>query len=142
MSATFTCPRCSATSANPTDLAEGYCGACHAWTASRGVVDFREVSFPWPEQGGPWMLTVDVAAVDGRATVVGLHVCSYVAGMDGEGGPVRIPGPQGLTEVTHAVVRGLKMGQIADTARAMLAPPVLTHDPVKLRACLQEWMSR
>lgn len=30
--ATFTCPRCGMSSAHPTDLAEGYCGACHAWT--------------------------------------------------------------------------------------------------------------
>jgi hypothetical protein len=29
----FTCPRCGRTSYNPTDLTEGYCGACHDWTA-------------------------------------------------------------------------------------------------------------
>jgi uncharacterized Zn finger protein (UPF0148 family) len=28
----FTCPRCRLTSYHPTDLAEGYCGACHAFT--------------------------------------------------------------------------------------------------------------
>jgi hypothetical protein len=28
----FTCPRCGATSHNPNDVEEGYCGRCHAWT--------------------------------------------------------------------------------------------------------------
>jgi hypothetical protein len=28
----FTCPRCGRTSHNPADVAEGYCGACHAFT--------------------------------------------------------------------------------------------------------------
>jgi hypothetical protein len=28
----FTCPRCSMTSHNPTDIVEGYCGNCHEWT--------------------------------------------------------------------------------------------------------------
>jgi len=28
----FVCPRCSKASASATDLAEGYCGNCHAWT--------------------------------------------------------------------------------------------------------------
>lgn len=30
--ATFTCPRCEASSAHPRDIAEGYCGRCHDWT--------------------------------------------------------------------------------------------------------------
>ena len=29
----FDCPRCGRTSANPNDYREGYCGACHDWTA-------------------------------------------------------------------------------------------------------------
>jgi Zn finger protein HypA/HybF involved in hydrogenase expression len=29
----FTCPRCGRVSHNPTDIAEGYCGACHDRTA-------------------------------------------------------------------------------------------------------------
>lgn len=29
----FACPRCHRTSWNPNDLREGYCGACHDWTA-------------------------------------------------------------------------------------------------------------
>lgn len=29
----FTCPRCGRTSYNRTDIDEGYCGACHDWTA-------------------------------------------------------------------------------------------------------------
>lgn len=31
----FTCPRCRRTSYHPTDVAEGYCGACHDWTRAR-----------------------------------------------------------------------------------------------------------
>lgn len=31
---TFTCPRCRRTSHNPNDVREGYCGACHDWTAA------------------------------------------------------------------------------------------------------------
>lgn len=31
--ASVTCPRCTATSHNPHDVAHGYCGACHAWTS-------------------------------------------------------------------------------------------------------------
>ena len=30
----FTCPRCGRSSSHPTDLAEGYCGACHDWTGT------------------------------------------------------------------------------------------------------------
>lgn len=30
--ASYTCPVCNRTSYNPTDAAEGYCGACHEWT--------------------------------------------------------------------------------------------------------------
>lgn len=26
------CPRCGRLTRNPTDIAQGYCGACHAWT--------------------------------------------------------------------------------------------------------------
>ena len=29
---TFTCPVCGAVSSHPEDLANGYCGACHAFT--------------------------------------------------------------------------------------------------------------
>jgi histidine triad (HIT) family protein len=32
MTDSFTCPRCGATSHNPNDVREGYCGRCHAWT--------------------------------------------------------------------------------------------------------------
>lgn len=31
----FTCPRCQRSSYSPIDLVEGYCGACHDWTATR-----------------------------------------------------------------------------------------------------------
>jgi ribosomal protein L37E len=29
----ITCPRCGKTSHHPTDVAEGYCGNCHAYTS-------------------------------------------------------------------------------------------------------------
>jgi ribosomal protein S27AE len=29
----ITCPRCGMTSHNPHDIAQGYCGNCHDWTA-------------------------------------------------------------------------------------------------------------
>lgn len=32
----FTCPDCGATSHHPDDVANGYCGRCHAFTGSRG----------------------------------------------------------------------------------------------------------
>lgn len=32
--ACVTCPRCGRTSRHPTDVAEGYCGACHDWTSA------------------------------------------------------------------------------------------------------------
>lgn len=32
-----TCPRCWATSHNPNDVREGYCGACHEWTLRPGA---------------------------------------------------------------------------------------------------------
>jgi hypothetical protein len=31
----ITCPECGLTSYNPTDIAEGFCGACHDWTGPR-----------------------------------------------------------------------------------------------------------
>jgi ribosomal protein L37AE/L43A len=30
---TITCPVCKRTSHHPTDVVEGYCGACHDWTS-------------------------------------------------------------------------------------------------------------
>lgn len=30
----FCCPRCGGVSANPTDMEEGYCGNCHAFTGA------------------------------------------------------------------------------------------------------------
>jgi hypothetical protein len=30
--ACFTCPCCGAVSHHPVDVAQGYCGWCHAWT--------------------------------------------------------------------------------------------------------------
>jgi ribosomal protein S27AE len=35
LATSFTCPKCGATSHNPNDLREGYCGRCHEWTRAR-----------------------------------------------------------------------------------------------------------
>lgn len=83
--------------------------------------DDTPAMFPWPEPGGPWFIRVDLAVVDNRPQVVGLHLESFGRGEDEEGEPVRVPGPQGLTEVTHNVVRDLRMGQIAESARRAFA---------------------
>jgi hypothetical protein len=45
----FTCPRCGRVSHHPTDLAEGYCGACHDWTGvpvTKGLTMDKRV-LPW-----------------------------------------------------------------------------------------------
>lgn len=54
---TFTCPQCSATSANPTDIAEGYCGVCHDWTAPRGVTTDNIEAMARIREGMAKMLT-------------------------------------------------------------------------------------
>jgi hypothetical protein len=36
-----TCPRCKRTTHHPTDIAEGYCGACHDWTSDPSVMTAR-----------------------------------------------------------------------------------------------------
>lgn len=36
MTASFSCPRCGAVSHHPDDVAQGYCGRCHDWTAPAG----------------------------------------------------------------------------------------------------------
>lgn len=33
----FECPRCGRVSHHPDDIREGYCGACHDWTARRAT---------------------------------------------------------------------------------------------------------
>lgn len=78
MSETITCPRCGATSANPTDIAEGYCGHCHDWTAVRagqrwqfehGGVDFDIVVTE---------LALDGDIVHGKLVSTGLPAISSV----------------------------------------------------------------
>ncbi len=46
--ASITCPVCGRTSHHPTDVAEGYCGACHDWTSPPAAS--REV----PKQEPPY----------------------------------------------------------------------------------------
>lgn len=79
------------------------------------------VTLPWPEPGGPWTVRLDIARIDGRAQVVGLHIQSYAESAGGDGQPSRVPGPHGLTQVSHAVVRQIRMGQLAELGRRALA---------------------
>lgn len=84
--------------------------------------DDTRVVLGWPDAvKGPWYLDVDLAQVDGRTQVVGLHIRSYIDGRDQAGNRMLVPGPQGLLELTHAVVRDLRMGQIAESARRLFA---------------------
>jgi hypothetical protein len=85
------------------------------------LTDDPGVVLRWPDPDGPWYLRLDLANVDGRAQVVGLHIQSYVEGVDEHDQPLRVPGPRGLAEVTHAVVRDIKMGQIAESGRHLLS---------------------
>jgi hypothetical protein len=88
------------------------------------------VVVPWPDENGPFLLTCHLARVNGRTTLVGLDIRSFTEGgslapgdVDGEvSGPV--PGPHGLTEVNHPVLRSLRGGEIAEAARARLAAQV------------------
>jgi len=54
--------------------------------------------------------------VDGRTLLVGLDVRSF---NETDAGPQ--PGPHGLAEVNHPVLRSLRAGEIAEAARARLA---------------------
>lgn len=46
----FTCPTCGRTSANPNDVREGYCGACHAFTG-KAALPYPFVGTRKPELG-------------------------------------------------------------------------------------------
>ena len=39
----ITCPECGLTSFNPSDIREGYCGACHDWTSSGGLLPVQRL---------------------------------------------------------------------------------------------------
>lgn len=41
MTASFTCPDCSATSHHPEDVAQRYCGRCHWWTGDPDLAPHR-----------------------------------------------------------------------------------------------------
>jgi hypothetical protein len=75
------------------------------------------IELPWPDPGGPFLLTCHLAQVDGRTLLVGLDVRSFRR--VGHAGAE--PGPQGLAEVNHPALRSLRAGEIADAARAKLA---------------------
>jgi hypothetical protein len=44
----ITCPQCGKTSPHATDIAEGYCNRCHAWTSEPGGSGVAIVPFPAP----------------------------------------------------------------------------------------------
>jgi hypothetical protein len=56
--ARYTCPICGRTSHNPNDVREGYCGACHGWTAHPSHchcgAPFNEASGDWRFDGCGW----------------------------------------------------------------------------------------
>jgi hypothetical protein len=79
--------------------------------------DGTPVVIDWPEEGGPFELTCHLAQVDGRTMLVGLDIRSFR--QDAAGVPV--PGPAGLAEVNHPVLRSLRAGEIAEAARVRLA---------------------
>ena len=78
--------------------------------------DGTTVELPWPDENGPFLLTCHLAQVDGRAQLVGLDVRSFV-----QSGEELKPGPHGLAEVNHAMLRSLRAGEIAESARLKLA---------------------
>lgn len=41
MTVSITCPVCGATSHNPNDVSNGYCGNCHDWTGAMHEVDLK-----------------------------------------------------------------------------------------------------
>lgn len=82
------------------------------------------VTIPWPDEGGPFVLSAHLARVDGKVILAGLTISSFV---DEDG--TRVPGPQGVREIDYNAIRSLKVTQIADAARLMRAVSAVTSDP-------------
>jgi hypothetical protein len=80
--------------------------------------DDGSVVLRWPDEDGPFLLTCHIARVDGRTMLVGLDVRSFTTDA---GGSAPSPGPHGVTEVNHRVLRSLRAGEIMEAARAKLA---------------------
>ncbi|GLY18014.1 hypothetical protein Kisp01_50280 [Kineosporia sp. NBRC 101677] len=78
--------------------------------------DGTPVVLRWPDENGPFLLTCHLAQVDGRSTLVGLDIRSFIEGPEG-----LEPGPLGLSEVNHPMLRSLRAGEIAEAARLHLA---------------------
>jgi len=74
------------------------------------------VVLPWPDEDGPLLLTCHLAQVNGRTMLVGLDVRSFTDSPDGPR-----PGPSGLVEINHPMLRSLRAGEITEAARARLA---------------------
>ena len=60
MTERFICPRCGKASSNPTDKEQGYCGACHDWTAGDALSQVQPVelirddpAWVYPSPTGP-----------------------------------------------------------------------------------------
>lgn len=79
-----------------------------------------EVRLPWPDEGGPFELTVHVARVDGRAIVVGLDIRSFRY-VPPSGDRLPVNRETGLVEVNHPALRSLRPGEIAEAARREIA---------------------
>jgi hypothetical protein len=86
--------------------------------------DGTPVVLPWPDENGPFLLTCHLARVQGRTMLVGLDIRSFEPAEPTA--PPR-PGPHGLSEVNHPALRSLRVGEIAEAARARLAAIVATQ---------------
>ena len=96
----------------------------------------QPVTIPWPEEGGPFILSAHLARVNGKVILAGLTISSFT-----EQGGVRSPGPQGIQEIDYNAVRSLKVTQITDAARLMRAVSVATSDPAA-QAAAREVLSK
>src|SRR5260370_713068 len=118
-------------------------GAVHYVTASRAEQTSRDQHVEWLtpnpidgkqpvfyEEGRPWNVTAHWAMVDGRATLVGLDIRSFVEPWiqdpghpdGGYEGPRQAVGPdRGLAEVTQKVLRGVSIAAVRRDSAAHLA---------------------
>jgi hypothetical protein len=50
----FTCPRCSTVTTEPTNVASGYCTSCRDWTDRRQAPDHVELGVPAAQDVLAW----------------------------------------------------------------------------------------
>lgn len=118
-------------------------GTVHYVTASQSEQTSRDQRVEWLtpnpmtgiqpvfyEEGSPWHVTPHWASVDGRATLVGLDIRSFVEPWiqdpvhpdGGYEGPRQAVDPdQGLAEVTQKVLRGISIAAVRRESAAHLA---------------------